>query len=71
MVLNKVFVPVTGFLNGPSLLGSQTRNSPQLNHLKEGIRTKALVPDDFRIMTVSNQRVSGMAILHVPSGTDH
>jgi hypothetical protein len=46
--------------------GISNPRSPQLNHLKEGIRTKALVPDDFRIMTVSNHRASGMAILDVP-----
>lgn len=40
--------------------------TPQLNHLREGIRTRALVPADFRVMTVSNRRLSGMAILQVP-----
>jgi hypothetical protein len=48
--------------------GVSNPQAPQLNHLREGILTKALVPDDFRILTVSNQRVSGMAILLIPLG---
>jgi hypothetical protein len=39
--------------------------TPQLNHLVDApIRTRALVPDDMRILTVSNHRASGLAILH-------
>jgi hypothetical protein len=37
--------------------------TPQLNHLVVGIRTRALVPNDFRILTTSNQRVAGLDIL--------
>jgi hypothetical protein len=38
---------------------------PQLNHLPgAAICTRALVPDDFRILTVSCHRVSGLSILH-------
>lgn len=41
--------------------------APQLNHLPTApIRTRALVPDDFRIMTVSRHRVAGLAILTYP-----
>jgi hypothetical protein len=41
--------------------------NPQLNHLPgAAIRTRALVPNDFRILTVSRHRVSGMAILDHP-----
>jgi hypothetical protein len=38
---------------------------PQLNHLPgAAICTRALVPDDFRILTVSRHQVSGLSILH-------
>jgi hypothetical protein len=38
--------------------------APQLNHLVDApIRTRALVPDDFRILTTSRHRASGLAIL--------
>jgi hypothetical protein len=38
---------------------------PQLNHLPGAdICTRALVPDDFRILTVSRHRVSGLSIVH-------
>jgi hypothetical protein len=37
---------------------------PQQNHLVNApIRTRALVPDDFRILTITRHRASGMAIL--------
>lgn len=37
---------------------------PQLNHLVSAtIRTRALVPDDFRIMTVSRHKAAGLDIL--------
>ena len=40
--------------------------TPQLNHLPNApIHTHALVPDDFRILTVSRRRISGLAILQV------
>jgi hypothetical protein len=40
---------------------------PQLNHLLDApIRTRAVVPDDFRILTVSRHRVTGLAILRYP-----
>jgi hypothetical protein len=39
--------------------------TPQLNSLVNApIRTRAFVPDDFRILTVSRHRVVGLAILH-------
>jgi hypothetical protein len=38
--------------------------TPQLNHLPNAvIRTRALVPDDFRVLTVARRRLTGMAIL--------
>jgi hypothetical protein len=37
---------------------------PQLNHMvAAAIRTRALVPDDFRILTLTRHRVAGMEIL--------
>jgi hypothetical protein len=40
---------------------------PQLNHLVSmPIRTRAFVPDDFRVITDSKRQVSGLAILNYP-----
>jgi hypothetical protein len=38
--------------------------TPQLNHMVDSpCRTRALVPDDFRILTVCNRRATGLAII--------
>ena len=41
---------------------------PQLNHLlSPHIRTKAIVPDDVRVLTTDFRHVHGLAIAHLPS----
>ena len=45
--------------------GTRDPASPQLNHLKEGIRTRAVVPVDFRALSHSYQRGVGLAILDI------
>ena len=47
--------------------GRTNPGNPQLNHLiRAAIRTRALVPDDFRCETYSGKRLVGLDILTVP-----
>ena len=57
----------TGFRLGEWAQPAGTRDpsSPQLNHLKEGIRTRAIVPVDLRAISRSFLRCVGLAILEI------
>ena len=57
----------TGFRLGEWAQPSGTRDPafPQLNHLKEGIRTRAVVPVDFRAVSHTFLRGIGLAVLDI------